>query len=376
MRKRKRGMLLIVLVLIIGMAIGVIVGREFLEIPVLDLNAVEQAFQKNKDYQYFYNQLNEIEQKTYQRIYYVLSQHQEEVTLEEKDIEKVKDIFTKVIYDHGELYYVNSQFQYQENKQTIQFLPLYDYSLDEVKKMNQDIEKKTEVFLNEAKKETSQLQKARLAYNYIVENVVYEDGVDNNQNMVSALANGKSVCAGYARGYQYLLNQLGIENAYIVGTAKETRSQTLNGDGHAWVMIHLSGDYYYCDPTWGDAVHENSEHACLGYFMMSSEDMLKCYQPEVPCEKTQQYQINVFKDEKCYMEKYDESVLSYAVNRGLKNKSRVAEIKCINDNVYQKVKRNLESSYLGYQVLSQNKCWNENATYSYNDELRMIELYY
>ena len=127
MRKRKRGMLLIVLVLIIGMAIGVIVGREFLEIPVLDLNAVEQAIQKNKDYQYFYNQLNEIEQKTYQRIYYVLSQHQEEVTLEEKDIEKVKDIFTKVIYDHGELYYVNSQFQYQENKQTIQFLPLYDY---------------------------------------------------------------------------------------------------------------------------------------------------------------------------------------------------------------------------------------------------------
>ncbi|MFQ7799244.1 MAG: hypothetical protein ACLRHW_06625 [Coprobacillus cateniformis] len=61
--------------------------------------------------------------------------------------------------------------------------------------MNQDIEKKTEVFLNEAKKETSQLQKARLAYNYIVENVVYEDGVDNNQNMVSALANGKSVVA-------------------------------------------------------------------------------------------------------------------------------------------------------------------------------------
>lgn len=44
MRKRKRGMLLIVLVLIIGMAIGVIVGREFLETPVLDLNAVEQAF--------------------------------------------------------------------------------------------------------------------------------------------------------------------------------------------------------------------------------------------------------------------------------------------------------------------------------------------
>ena len=73
---------------------------------------------------------------------------------------------------------------------------------------------------------------------------------------------------------------------------------------------------------------------------------------------------------------YKRQVLSYAVNRGLKNKSRVAEIKCINDNVYQKVKRNLESSYLGYQVLSQNKCWNENATYSYNDELRMIELYY
>ena len=40
MRKRKRGMLLIVLVLIIVMAIGVIVGREFLEIPFLYLNSV------------------------------------------------------------------------------------------------------------------------------------------------------------------------------------------------------------------------------------------------------------------------------------------------------------------------------------------------
>lgn len=366
--------LLILLVFVIGIVIGV--GSLYWNQSGLDLEKVEKVFAQDQDYQYFYQKLSQSEQAIYQRIYYACHEYQEEVPLETTNIEEVKTIFEKVLYDHPEFYYINSQFQYFKNRQTIKFLPKYDYSQTEVVEFNQQLETKTKTFITETKKMTSPLQQARLVYQYMIENVVYQENKKTDQNILSSLLEGKSVCAGYARGYQYLANRLGLKSVYIVGTAQESNQQTASGDGHAWVMLQMDGDYYYCDPTWGDVVAGDINHTCYGYFMMSSDEMLACYQPEVDYEKTQKENVSYFLDEKCYMESYDEKVLSYAVKKGLNDKTRVAEVKCGSERVYQQVKAKLESSYLGYRVLNQNGCWSDKATYSCHDELKLIELYY
>ncbi|MDO4533572.1 MAG: glycerophosphodiester phosphodiesterase family protein [Coriobacteriia bacterium] len=58
-----------------------------------------------------------------------------------------------------------------------------------------------------------------------------------------------AVCAGYAMAYLYLLQQAGIEAAYVHGEAGSNRSDT---GGHAWNVVKLGSDWYETDVTWDD----------------------------------------------------------------------------------------------------------------------------
>ena len=53
----------------------------------------------------------------------------------------------------------------------------------------------------------------------------------------------RTVCAGYARAFQYLLQQLEIPCYYCTGNA---------GENHAWDIVRIGGEYYNVDVTWDD----------------------------------------------------------------------------------------------------------------------------
>ena len=53
----------------------------------------------------------------------------------------------------------------------------------------------------------------------------------------------KSVCAGYARAFQLIMQKLKIPTYYVLGFAKED---------HAWNIVKLNGRYYNVDLTWDD----------------------------------------------------------------------------------------------------------------------------
>lgn len=64
-----------------------------------------------------------------------------------------------------------------------------------------------------------------------------------NQSAYSALVYGRTVCAGYARALQYLLQQFDIPCYYVTGYA---------GENHAWNIVKLDDGYYNVDSTWDD----------------------------------------------------------------------------------------------------------------------------
>lgn len=365
------------LLIIIVFFLIVFFGYRFLEFQSdkVDSQEILEIYQQDNHSQYFYSKLNEKDQETYRRIYYTFVNFSRSIPLEESNSDKVSNIFQNVLDDHPEIYYINSEFQYTDTHKFI-FIPKFDLTQEQVEKTNQAIQQKTSGIIHEATQQKDDIQKAKLLYDYIIKNVEYKEQVGDDQKIPSALLDQKSVCAGYARAYQYLLHQVNISCAYITGDSKIETENRPGYDGHAWNMVKINGDYYYCDTTWGDTVDDDMEHTCYAYFLMDSEDMLKCYQPDSAYEKTSELGNPYFRSVDGYMGRYDENVLSRAIQQGLKNKTRIAEIKCENQAVYERVKRNLKSDYLGYRLLTKNKCWSDHSFYYCMDELKVIELYY
>ena len=76
---------------------------------------------------------------------------------------------------------------------------------------------------------------------YIWVDYVY---TDNDQNAYGALVEGKAVCAGYARAFQLLMNELDIPTYYCSGTTYGK---------HAWNIIYINNEYYNVDVTFNDS---------------------------------------------------------------------------------------------------------------------------
>lgn len=71
----------------------------------------------------------------------------------------------------------------------------------------------------------------------------YTNITDIEHTAYGALANGSSVCQGYAMAYMYLLNRVGIKNYYA-------SSDKLN---HAWNIVYIDGMPYHVDVTFDDS---------------------------------------------------------------------------------------------------------------------------
>jgi hypothetical protein len=110
---------------------------------------------------------------------------------------------------------------------------------------------------------TSSYDKEKYVHDALITKVDYVETADMNQSAYSALVNGKSVCAGYARAFQYCMQQLGIPTYYCTG---------YSGGDHAWNIVKLADGYYNVDVTWDD-----TEPATYDYFNKSDADYAKTH---------------------------------------------------------------------------------------------------
>ena len=104
-------------------------------------------------------------------------------------------------------------------------------------------------------------EKVKYLHDYLANNIVYQKTV-NDQNAYSAIVEGKTVCAGYAKAYQDLLTRLSIKCWYISGYARQP---------HAWNVLWLDGECVYTDVTWAD----QETYIQYGYYNISKEKMEK-----------------------------------------------------------------------------------------------------
>lgn len=181
------------------------------------------------------------------------------VPIEAVPVAELKNVIMAVYNDHPELFWLNTVFtcKYDQNKICAELALEFNLTKEELAEASSEFYNEANAILTRLQN-LSPFEKERRLHDILIEKIEYVKGADKNQSAYSALVEGKSVCAGYARAYQYLMQRLGIPCYYCTGYA---------GQDHAWNIVWLDDGYYNVDVTWDDT--EGGEY---DYFNKTDEE--------------------------------------------------------------------------------------------------------
>lgn len=235
-----------------------------------------------EEYQVYREHLpNDVKKKAYDAILDAQLKLLDSIYLQGIALSELEEIVQNIKDDHPELYYIDDQYEYvtdssYEETKTIEYKPLYRMTKETIIDKNKQIEDYTTPIINEACKKETDYEKVKYIYDYLIDHTTYDEKSEDNQNILSVFLNKTTVCAGYAKGMQFLLNKLDIPCAYITGLPLIDNDKMQ--DAHAINMVELDGHYYYFDATNGDMNTKSTELRYM-YFAMSQNQMKEQFRP-------------------------------------------------------------------------------------------------
>jgi hypothetical protein len=138
----------------------------------------------------------------------------------------------------------------------------------------------------------------------------------------------------------------------------------------------VDGEYYYMDPTWGDAGYVRpgvsastpiSQGVNYEYFLITTEQLTKSHTIDnvVPLPACVATRNNYYVREGLYIRTYDETALSAIFDRMQSTGESSVSIKCADAACYQETKDQLVSQQEIFRFLD----GAGSVSYSYNDDL-------
>jgi len=230
---------------------------------VKDLSVDEESFLDC----YVYKTLSADDRALYRTIYDGIMAHETEISVNTLSEELLYNMYRAVIADHGEIFWTDgcSVREYERRGKLIELTLLPSYTKDsEISAYFKDVVAgKVDEILMSAPFTGTDYEKLLFVYDYMVKNVSYSRAADENQNILSVFLYKQTLCQGYAEAMQYLLGELGIESAVITGY--------LGNVPHAWNLVRLDGEYYYCDLSLGTQKLGERTIPHYAYFAVNDE---------------------------------------------------------------------------------------------------------
>ena len=220
---------------------------------------------------YGYHLLTAEGQKIYDEVLSAIRERRT-VTVSTLDKDKLNQVYDCVTADHPELFYISgytyTKHSVMDKLLSISFEGNYEMTAQQQEDAQKIVDDYTARCFDDLPADADQYETAKYLFDYIVTHTDYDTAAEDNQTILSAMQNGRSVCSGYAKSFQFLLNKAGIPCTLVTGTAC--------GSPHAWNLVLLDGDYYFFDVTFGDASYLGSDvnRAVTGYeyFGVTSEE--------------------------------------------------------------------------------------------------------
>lgn len=261
------------------------------------------------------------------------------------DQELLEPVFRCVLADHPEIFYVDgytsTSYKLGNELKKITFTGDYTMSEDEIERRSGQMEDVLSEWLSGIP-DAGDYEKVKYLYEYLISHTEYELGCKDSQNISSVLLNGRSVCQGYAKAFQLLCQRAQIPALLVTGT--------INGQGHAWNLIMVDGQWYYVDPTWGDASYRQEEtdypqsaypSVNYDYFCVTTEQISRTHvfaegQKLPVCTAVD---AQYYRHEGLYLEQADPEQIAAIFDRAAKQQTEIVTFQCAADSVYQEVYR-------------------------------------
>lgn len=336
--------------------------------------------------------LSEEKKAAYSAIYSAMKSHRQTVTLNHTlKSQQVFDIVNMVICFNPEIFWADGNCSYSESGiLTIE----YTHTKDEAEKNEKAIRDKISSIFNQIAAGDDDFEKSLALFDYIVLNTQYDYSAAQNikenpraSTIEGVFLDGKAICSGYAKAYQYLLKLAGIDALYVYGDAAvEDKMQS-----HAWVLQQIENEFYFTDPTWGDSFEDNagnfSSHI---YFCINQNDISKTHTLEaekfdfISCNNSDN---SYFKRKGLLIEEYNPAIIKStlksdfdAINSGNANPGGI-ELKFTNNEQYQKAYKKLFDDGELYTIILSVDLFSKyidcsNTKYSLDDINNVITIFY
>lgn len=287
---------------------------------------------------FYYEQLNGEEQIIYRELLQGVQDMEDCITIHAGREDHPEKVYEYLLYDCPELFWCVGSSQMTVYEDHTEFYPTYSCTSDERIRRQGEIDAAVSDCIKGNDPAAGEFDRIRYVYEYLVNTVDYDEDAPDNQNIYSALVGKSSVCAGYSRAAQYLLNHMGIECIYVVGTAQ-------GQEAHAWNIVNCGGKYYQMDVTFGDPVFLSSESGenlpgniiYYDYLCCTDTEIMADHTPtdEVTYPTCESNDLNYYRMNGMYYESYDPQILLGDMNDSIYERQEMFVCKFSSSKIYQ-----------------------------------------
>lgn len=356
-KKRKIGTFFLIIFLIVSLS-GCL--QKFGSESLIEEELQERQIDASEEVLYYgYQSLSKEEQKVYRQIAEGLEQQEAEIRITPLSEERLMTVFNMVMIDHPEYFWIEGEFQYttvedlnENTKTAIQLMPVYTVEKEQTESLKQQIEQQADAWIAEIDASFDAYEKIKSVYELLIREVEYDETSFYNQTIQSVFLEKKTVCMGYAKATQYLLNKMGIFCTLVTGNILDEANSS-----HAWNLVRIGENYYYVDTTWGspgyNAQGDREEAISYSYLCCSDKIISATHKANedilLPSCTDESY--HYYRRKGCWYETYDKQRICDVLKRDIETNSPKTELCFQGEEEYQQAVQDLVEGNLIQEVI-------------------------
>lgn len=356
-KKRKIGTFFLIIFLIVSLS-GCL--QKFGSESLIEEELQERQIDASEEVLYYgYQSLSKEEKKVYRQIAEGLEQQEVEIRITPLSEERLMTVFNMVMIDHPEYFWIEGEFQYttvedlnENTKTAIQLMPVYTVEKEQTESLKQQIEQQADAWIAEIDASFDAYEKIKSVYELLIREVEYDETSLYNQTIQSVFLEKKTVCMGYAKATQYLLNKMGIFCTLVTGNILDEANSS-----HAWNLVRIGENYYYVDTTWGspgyNAQGDREEAISYSYLCCSDKIISATHKANedilLPSCTDESY--HYYRRKGCWYETYDKQRICDVLKRDIETNSPKTELCFQGEEEYQQAVQDLVEGNLIQEVI-------------------------